>query len=134
MLNADKGMFRVILNNLLENALKYTVEGTILVEAYETRGEIVISISDTGIGVPKDEIDKIFERFYRSKDEKVQNKDGIGIGLYLSRKYVELHGGNLTYEPVIEEKESKPGKILKIEKGSKFIIKIPMEEKEKMVR
>jgi len=127
MANIDKGMFYVIINNLLENALKYTNEGKIIVDTHETPGKITISCKDTGIGVPTDEKGKIFEKFYRGNTLEVQKKDGIGIGLYLSRKYVELNGGTLTYETRTETKKNKIGMTTEKEIGSTFIIQIPKE-------
>lgn len=122
----DRDMFRVILNNLLENALKYTEEGEITVSISETPEELLISVADTGIGIPPDERDKIFEKFYRGRAQEVQVKDGIGIGLYISQKYVSLLGGTLVYEPNIIEKmkKDKAGNLSKvsIEKGSKFTL------------
>lgn len=124
--NIDRDMFRVILNNLLENALKYTEEGEISVDAYEKGDQVVISVSDTGIGVPVDEREKIFDKFFRGEAQNVRVKDGIGIGLYVSKKYVIFHDGTLEYEQNIEEEISKKGKeIKKIKKGSKFILKVP---------
>jgi signal transduction histidine kinase len=135
MTRVDSGMFRVVFNNLLENALKYTYKGKITINAAETSKEVEISIMDTGIGVSEDERDKIFEKFYRGNSPDVQNIDGIGIGLYLSRKYIELHGGSLKYEPNIEKIDKRIGlvkkefKIRVIEKkiGSEFTVKIPKE-------
>jgi signal transduction histidine kinase len=123
--NVDRGMFRVILNNLLENALKYTDEGKISVKAHDDWAEVTIIISDTGIGVPDDERDRIFDKFYRGRSEKVQNKDGIGLGLFLSKNYIELHNGNLTYIPGKEKVKTKLGVWIEKERGSVFTIQIP---------
>jgi signal transduction histidine kinase len=118
MVDFDQNVFRIILNNLMENALKYTPSGKITVDAYETSKEVVIAFKNTGISVPEDEKEKIFDKFYRGKQQYVRSKDGIGIGLYLSRIYAKLHGGNLFYEPIKDEKKNKPI-------GSCFTIKIP---------
>jgi signal transduction histidine kinase len=123
--NVDRGMFRVILNNLLENALKYTNEGKISVKAHDDWDKATIIISDTGMGVPKDERDHIFDKFYRGRAETVQNKDGIGLGLFLSKNYIELHNGTLTYEPGKEKVKTKLGMWNEKERGSVFIIQIP---------
>ncbi len=114
----DRNMLRIILNNLMENALKYTPTGKITVDACETTEDVVISFKDTGYSVPEDEREKIFEKFYRGKQEEIRTKDGIGIGLYLSRRYAELHNGAITYEPVKDELKNK---II----GSLFVLKIP---------
>ena len=123
----DRDMLRVILNNLMENAMKYTAGGEISVEAYEKGNEIVISVSDTGIGVPGDERERIFDKFFRGSAPEVRLKDGIGIGLYLSKKYAKLHGGDLIYEPNTKKEINEKGKRVVIEKGSKFIIHFPKE-------
>lgn len=127
MANVDKGMFRVIINNLLENAFKYTEEGKISVTANDTQDEIAIFITDTGIGVPVDERESIFTKFFRGRAIEVQKKEGIGIGLYLTRKYVELHGGTLKYAPNIHKKTNRKGVTTEREIGSIFKITIPKE-------
>lgn len=78
--------------NILDNAVKYTPNGgrvTLTLEAYETY--CCVSISDTGCGIPAEEIPKVFQRFYRGKN--TQNIDGAGLGLALSRKIVQAQGG-----------------------------------------
>jgi signal transduction histidine kinase len=127
MANVDKGMFCVTINNLLENAIKYTNEGKISVDAHETSGEVLIYVRDTGIGVPEDEREKIFDKFYRGRALEIQKKDGIGIGLYLSKRYIELNGGTFTYESEIEKKKNRKGIIVEKEIGSIFTIRIPKE-------
>lgn len=78
--------------NILDNAVKYTPNGGLVMltlEAYETY--CCVSISDTGCGIPAEEIPKVFQRFYRGKN--TQNIDGAGLGLSLSRKIVQEQGG-----------------------------------------
>lgn len=131
MVETDRDLLRVILNNLLENALKYTIEGEINVDAMDTPEEVIISVSDTGCGIPDDEKDKVFERFYRGRAQEVRIKDGIGIGLYISRKYISLLGGTLEYSPNIKKDINERGRVSTLEKGSKFIIHMPKEKKER---
>ncbi len=90
--------------NLLENAVKYTGEGGTIqidVKQYEMYAEI--RITDTGIGIRKEEIPRIFQRFYRSKD--VENLEGSGIGLYLSRLIAEKEKGYIQVESVSQIQE-----------------------------
>lgn len=122
----DKEIFRVILTNLLENAQKYSDEGAIItVKANETPKSVEISICDTGVGIPEDEKDKIFEKFFRGGGHDIRAKDGIGIGLYVSKKYIDHHGGTLTYEPNIQKEINRKGRTITTKKGSKFTIHLP---------
>jgi signal transduction histidine kinase len=85
-----------ILNNLISNACRYTPAGgqiTIVVRLLDDMAET--TIYDTGIGIRKDEIEHIFERFYRGDDPFVQEQAGTGLGLSISKSLVELHGGEL---------------------------------------
>lgn len=92
----DKDLIRIAITNILSNAVKYTPDGghvKLIVE--ETEDAIQIRVSDTGIGVSEDEESRIFDKFYRSDDERVQAASGHGLGLALSRQIVELHNGTL---------------------------------------
>lgn len=77
--------------NILDNAIKYTKQGGITVKAVSYELFCCIQISDTGIGIPEEELSKIFSRFHRSPD--VHDEEGIGIGLYLSREIIAREGG-----------------------------------------
>ncbi len=94
----DGNMMEVILNNLLSNAFKFCPEdGTIRVHVYEDGVHLVIDVIDNGQGIPSDELDKIFNRFYQSK---MNDAGGTGIGLFLVKKYVELHKGSVEVQCV----------------------------------
>ncbi|MFL9484279.1 two-component regulator propeller domain-containing protein [Chitinophagaceae bacterium LWZ2-11] len=96
MLYVDREKMEIALFNLLSNAFKYTPEGGKIIFAIEASGtQIKISVSDTGVGIPMSEGNKLFERFYRPKKEN--NKSGFGIGLYLVKCFVEAHAGAVTY-------------------------------------
>ncbi|RLD28319.1 MAG: hypothetical protein DRI70_03655, partial [Bacteroidetes bacterium] len=106
----DKEKLEMILNNILSNAIKNTAENKrILVRVRADQdpstkfpaGYITILIKDEGKGIPEDEIDKIFERFYQVKE--VSTSEGTGIGLALTKKLVELHKGNIHVESKINE-------------------------------
>jgi PAS domain S-box-containing protein len=108
---ADERGFQRILVNLLSNAAKYSPEGsTIRVGARAQNDEVVVSVRDEGIGIPLEEQERVFERFYQSST--VSGKRGSGIGLSIARRYVELHGGRIWLE-------SEPGR------GSTFFFTLP---------
>ena len=80
----------------MSNAVKYTPDGgSVQLVVEETEDAIQIRVADTGIGVSEDEESRIFDKFYRSDDERVQAASGHGLGLALSRQIVELHNGTL---------------------------------------
>lgn len=108
----DKDLLRIAINNIVSNAIKYTpAGGQIALTASETESAIEIRVQDTGIGIGPEDIEKIFEKFYRSEDEKVRKIGGHGLGLPLAREIVELHRGQLSVT-------SEPGK------GSEFLIRL----------
>ncbi|MBX6334155.1 HAMP domain-containing histidine kinase [Candidatus Saccharibacteria bacterium] len=114
MLSADIHMLRMAIENLLSNAIKYTPRGgTITVRLYKEEGDVKIEIEDTGIGIKPEDIGKIFRQFVRLENEISQQVSGTGIGLYLAKNLVELHGGSV-------DVTSQPGL------GSTFTISLPM--------
>ena len=103
-----------MLVNLLGNAVKYTpANGRIVFRVNITDKQIEISVTDTGVGIAADELDKVFEKFYRSADPRVQEQTGTGLGLALSQEVVRLHGGRITVES-------------EINKGSTFSMTLPL--------
>lgn len=96
----DKDAFNSILQNLISNALKYAPEGSSMcVTLVQKGGETALSISDEGPGVANAEIDKIFNKFYRSGNEETRSKKGTGLGLYIVKKLVEQHNGMIQVQP-----------------------------------
>jgi len=112
--NIDSDRIRQVLHNLLENALHYsTPGGSIKVRAVTQKGNgVLVSVSDTGSGIDPDDMDKVFDHFYKADKARQRNYGGAGIGLALVRKYVELHGGSVWAE-------SEPGR------GSTFSFTLP---------
>lgn len=103
---------RIILN-LLSNAIKYTeADGKILVNVYSDKENVYITVSDTGIGIPEEKTNTIFERYEQIDNKLTRNFNGSGIGLSLVRSLVEMHEGRIWVESKLNE-------------GSKFIISIP---------
>ncbi len=91
---ADRNRTRQALANLVDNAVKYTEPGgEINLQAHQSDGEVIIHVSDTGIGIPPEELPRIWERLYRSND--VRSSKGIGLGLSLVRAIVQGHGGTV---------------------------------------
>ncbi|MBM4076586.1 MAG: hypothetical protein FJ267_13225, partial [Planctomycetes bacterium] len=115
-LKLDKDKFESALINLLGNAAKYTPEGRTVSFNVEFHGQqIGFSVSDSGIGISEEELPRIFEKFYRSRDERVRNIDGNGLGLSFTQEVVQLHGGRLSATS-------------ELNKGSKFTATIPLPE------
>ena len=94
-IQADEKRVRQILINLLTNAIKYTERGQVTVSASHADGHVVIGVSDTGIGIPPEYQETIFEEFSRVDSSSTRKVDGLGLGLSISRRLVELHGGQI---------------------------------------
>ncbi len=93
----DKDLIRIAITNLLSNAVKYNnAGGTVRLTIEETDDAIQIRVADSGFGVAEEEAARIFEKFYRSDDVRVQSIGGHGLGLALTRQIIELHHGSLT--------------------------------------
>jgi signal transduction histidine kinase len=93
-----------ILTNLVGNASRYTpVGGKIAIASSPLDGFVQITVQDTGIGIHKEELDRIFERFYRSDDPLVRDQTGTGLGLAITKSLVELHGGQIWVESKVGE-------------------------------
>jgi PAS domain S-box-containing protein len=91
----DRDMWEKVVLNLLSNALKFTFEGSIGVAVRAERGQAVVTVADTGIGVPESEAPLLFERFHRIENARSRSSEGSGIGLALVKELVELHGGTI---------------------------------------
>jgi signal transduction histidine kinase len=101
---ADRDKINQILMNLIGNAIKFTpVQGRVTVSASRNSGESVqVSVSDTGPGVPPDDREKIFAKFYRVAEVNGLNSKGTGLGLAISKALVELHGGKIWVESEVD--------------------------------
>ncbi len=95
----DKDLIRIALTNLLSNAVKYNRDGgEVRLSVSETEDAFQLRVADSGIGISQDEEMQIFEKFFRSNDERVQSVGGHGLGLALARQIVELHHGSLSLD------------------------------------
>ncbi|MDY7039720.1 MAG: ATP-binding protein, partial [Chloroflexota bacterium] len=92
----DRNRIVQVLTNLLGNAYKYTPPGgRITLSVRHTDGELQVDVSDTGIGIAPDDLDRVFERFYRADHEFVREQAGTGLGLPIAKSIVEMHGGRI---------------------------------------
>ncbi|MDQ2981594.1 MAG: ATP-binding protein, partial [Actinomycetota bacterium] len=115
LVEGDERRLRQVIFNLLSNAVKFTPEGGRVVVATASRDhEVLISVTDTGPGIPLEDHERIFEEFQQT-DVGVQQREGTGLGLALSKSLVELHGGRIWVE-------SGPGH------GSRFVFTLPAKE------
>lgn len=116
-IQADRNSLRMIFQNLISNAIKYTPDGgsvsVNLTLAGARQQAIYLEVSDTGIGIPKDEQDRVFEKLHRAKNAQSLAVEGTGLGLYVVKTVIEKAGGEITFE-------SKEGK------GTTFTVTIPL--------
>jgi signal transduction histidine kinase len=110
----DKEKLHSVIQNLVDNAIKYTLKGGSINVSSEINkeGRVMLSVSDTGIGIIKSQQEKIFGRFFRGSNALKIKTDGTGLGLYIVKQIVERHGGNVSFE-------STEGV------GSRFIVTLP---------
>ena len=108
--NPDR--MKQLLINLLDNAIKYTEEGSITISCTEENNNLILRVKDTGIGIGKDHLSRIFERFYRVDKGRSRKQGGTGLGLSIVNHIVELYNGNI-------QLESQPGV------GTEFMISLP---------
>ncbi|MGP4069073.1 cell wall metabolism sensor histidine kinase WalK [Halobacillus sp. B29] len=95
----DKDKLTQVLDNVISNAVKYSPEGgTIRFDAYSTRKQLRVSVTDQGIGMPADTVDKIFDRFYRVDKSRAREMGGTGLGLAIAREMIEAHHGKIWAE------------------------------------
>jgi len=111
-LRTDRVKLKVILKNLVGNAIKFTDEGTVDIAAEVDDRTAVFTVRDTGIGIPADALETIFEWFRQLESSMTRRHGGIGLGLYLARRLAEMLGGTITVESVIH-------------RGSTFRLEIP---------
>ncbi len=93
MVSADLGKIQQVLYNLIDNAIKFSHDGsTIYIQTYPQYGKIYVSVKDTGYGIPKESIKKIWDRFYKSDSSRGKDKKGTGLGLSIVREIIQEHG------------------------------------------
>jgi GAF domain-containing protein len=110
----DERRISQVLMNLVGNAIKFTDAGEIGIDAAAVNGELVVSVSDTGPGIPETDRERIFEEFRQAENSATQRKGGTGLGLAIAKKIVELHGGRIWVES-------------EVGKGSTFTFSLPLK-------
>ena len=99
----DREMWEEVVLNLLSNALKFTLEGSVRLSLLERPDAVELSVRDTGVGIPDSDIGHIFERFHRVQGTRARTHEGSGIGLALVNELIRLHGGVLTVASRLDE-------------------------------
>lgn len=108
----DREMWEKIVFNLLSNAFKYTLKGSISVLVTEEEDQAILTVKDSGVGIPENELTNIFNRFHRVQNSKGRSFEGTGIGLSMIKELIRHHGGEITVNSKIQE-------------GTSFIVRIP---------
>lgn len=112
---ADPHYVRMIFENLLSNAIKYTPEkGAISISVRKEGHDLVVYVKDSGVGIDPDVHGSIFEKFTRVENELSTDVNGSGVGLYLTKQIVELHGGTIEVQSEVEQ-------------GAEFVVRLPLE-------
>jgi two-component system sensor histidine kinase ChiS len=114
-ISADENRIQQILYNLIGNAVKFTEKGTIRVSAERMQDLVAVSVTDTGIGIPEDKFERIFESFEQADGSTARKYGGTGLGLSVTKKLVELHGGRINVESKVGE-------------GSRFTFTVPISD------
>jgi signal transduction histidine kinase len=96
----DRGMWEKIVLNLLSNAFKFTFDGEVAISLRALNGTVELQVRDTGVGIPADKLQAVFERFYQVR---TNDRRGIGLGLYISKCIVQGHGGKIWAESKLRE-------------------------------
>jgi len=108
----DKDHVREAVENIIENAVKYTITGEVVVDIGGDDDHVIISVKDSGLGIPSEDMPHLFQKFYRVSNKDTNSIGGTGLGLYLARRLVEIMGGRIWAES-------------EFKKGSTFYIQLP---------
>jgi len=109
----DRDMWEKVVSNLLSNAFKFTFEGSVAVTLKATDGAAQLQVRDTGVGIPEEHRERVFERFHRIEGTHGRSFEGTGIGLAFVQELTRLHGGGVRVESSLGE-------------GSTFTVTIPL--------
>ncbi|HEC32824.1 MAG TPA: HAMP domain-containing histidine kinase [Candidatus Kaiserbacteria bacterium] len=112
IVNADLGKIKQVFSNLVDNSIKYTPKGSIVVSVSRNGEYVRFKVSDTGVGISKETLEKLFDKFVRARNAHNVNVTGSGLGLYVAKQMVKAHGGKIWAE---SEGEGK---------GSSFIVEL----------
>lgn len=126
IISVDPKLLRMVMQNLLSNAIKYTNEGGKISFDMQLDNEgknLVIIVSDNGLGIPKEQQDKIFTKLFRADNVKESDTEGTGLGLYIVKSVVEHSGGSIVFESPYKVETSEGEKE---EQGTRFTVKLPL--------
>lgn len=116
--HVDPDRLREVIGNLIDNAIKYTTEGSVSIDITADEQNVTIGVTDTGIGIAKEDISHLFQKFYRVDSSYTREVGGTGLGLYISRKIIEDSGGQIWVQS-------------ELGKGSTFYVQLPRLSNEK---
>jgi signal transduction histidine kinase len=104
MVHADIGLMQRVLENLLRNAVRYTPKGgTISISLDRKPGCVAVAVADTGCGIAEHELDRIFDRFYRSEQGEEERTNSAGLGLAIVKRILDLHGSRITVDSIVNQ-------------------------------
>lgn len=115
-IRADEERVKTILNNLIGNAVKFTRKGSVTIKAKKQDKYVLVNVKDTGVGISKKDVPKLFELFWKAKGDFKKYYNGVGLGLPISKNLIELHGGEMNVKSVSG-------------KGSTFSFKLPIKKR-----
>lgn len=110
--HVDNDHLREVVSNLVENAIKYTLQGDVIIDVTGDNSHVSVAVQDSGVGIPTEDIPHLFQKFYRVDNTDTREIGGTGLGLYLSRRLAELMGGQIKVES-------------EYKKGSTFTLELP---------
>ena len=113
--NCDPTRIRQVVLNLISNAARFTTEGRIDVDVVQQESDVLVTVTDTGPGIPQEDIDRIFEPFYTARNDQMRDAKGSGLGLSISRQFIHLHGGRM-------------GLKSEVGRGSSFHFALPVDQ------
>ncbi len=117
--NVDKEKIMMVVQNFLDNAMKYTKEGSIELKIEKLDKEIRVSVTDTGVGIPEDQQKRMFNKFFRAANVQRMDTEGSGLGLFIAKNIVEAHSGKVGFSSTYGE-------------GSTFYFVLPTEKEHEM--
>jgi signal transduction histidine kinase len=114
LVDMDSTRISQVVNNLLENAIIHTPEGgSVTVTAGAANGMVQVAVSDTGTGIPREDLERVFERFFRADPSRDRATGGVGLGLTIAKQLIEAHGGSISVDNVVPT-------------GARFVIELPV--------
>ena len=114
VVNTDRELLKLIIDCFVSNAINYSSGKEVILDVKEENGAVLFSVKDSGIGIPKEEQARIFERFYRTSNAKMAKPEGTGLGLYIAKLLADKLGGSVSFES-------------ELNKGSTFYLNLPQK-------